>query len=150
MRRPFLLLACLALVLGGGALIAQVAGPGEWYAHLRKPGFNPPDWIFAPVWTVLYVAIAVAGWRIFTRASSSAAMALWTIQLALNFAWAPVFFRAHRIDLALAIATMLSAAVIAFIAITWQRDRSSALLLVPYAAWSAFATALNGAILRLN
>src|SRR4051794_28977474 len=80
-----------------------ITAPGEWYAALAKPSFNPPNWLFAPVWTVLYVLIAVAGWRTFERDQRGGPMKLWWAQLALNFLWSPVFFGAHRIGLALLI-----------------------------------------------
>src|SRR6185369_13778666 len=89
------LILLLVLAVGGGLAIGFLTAPGEWYAGLAKPAFNPPNWIFAPVWTVLYVLIAVAGWRIFKRDRRGWPMTLWWGQLALNFLWSPVFFAAH-------------------------------------------------------
>lgn len=143
------LAAFLLLVVGGGLLIGRLTGPDAWFAGLAKPGFNPPAWVFAPVWTALYVLIAVAGWRA-SRTGHAKAIALWWTQLALNFAWTPLFFGAHRIDLALATIVLLLAAICAFIAIAVRTDRIAALFFVPYAAWVAFATALTYSILRLN
>ena len=77
-------------------------------------------------------------------------MAVWFVQLALNFLWSPVFFGAHRPGAALAVVAALLAAILAFIAMRWRRDRVAALLFAPYAAWVAFATLLNGAIWVLN
>jgi len=77
-------------------------------------------------------------------------MLLWWVQLALNFMWTPIFFSAHKIGFALAIVTLLVVVNLAFIATTWWTDRTSALLFIPYAAWTAFATALNGGIFALN
>ncbi|MGA8968835.1 MAG: TspO/MBR family protein [Pseudolabrys sp.] len=149
--RSYLTLALfILLVLGGGTLIGLMTLPGEWYAGLAKPPFNPPNWIFAPVWTLLYIMVAVAGWRTWQRGPRSAAMALWFVQLALNFVWSPVFFGAHRIGGALAVIVALLAAIIAFIVMAWPRDRIAALLFTPYAAWVAFATLLNGALWYLN
>ena len=149
--RSYLTLALfIVLVLGGGTLIGLMTLPGEWYAGLAKPPFNPPNWIFAPVWTLLYIMVAVAGWRTWQRGPRSAAMALWFIQLALNFIWSPVFFGAHRIGAALAVIVALLATIIAFIVMAWPRDRIAALLFTPYAAWVAFATLLNGALWYLN
>ncbi len=150
MRNGLSLAAFLALMLGGGTAIGFLTLPGEWYAGLEKPGFNPPNWIFAPVWTTLYVLIAVAGWRIWVKARSSAAMLLWWAQLALNFAWSPVFFGAHQIGAALAIIVALFAAILLFIANAWRHDRAAALLFAPYALWVGFASVLNGAIFALN
>ena len=150
MHRYLTLALFIALVLGGGTLIGLMTLPGEWYAGLAKPPFNPPNWIFAPVWTLLYIMVAVAGWRTLQRGPRSAAMAVWFIQLALNFVWSPVFFGAHRIGAALVIVAALLATIIAFIVICWPRDRAVALLFTPYAAWVAFATLLNGALWYLN
>ena len=140
----------LALVVGGGWAIGFYNRPGPWYADLAKPEFTPPGWLFAPVWTVLYVFIAVAGWRTARDLPRSFAMVLWWVQLALNFVWTPIFFSAHQVGLALVIVTLLVIINLAFIATAWRTDRVSALLFVPYAAWTAFATALNGGIFLLN
>ena len=140
----------LALVVGGGLAIGYFTAPGEWYAQLEKPGFNPPGWVFGPVWTVLYVLIAIAGWRVWRRDSSGRPMRLWWGQLALNFLWSPVFFAAHLIGPALAIVLLLLAVILGFIAAAWRQDRAAALLFVPYAAWVAFAAVLNASILVLN
>ena len=150
MRRYFTFALFILLVLGGGTLIGLMTLPGEWYAGLAKPPFNPPSWVFAPVWTLLYIMVAVAGWRTWQRGPRSAAMAVWFAQLALNFVWSPVFFGAHRIGAALAVIVALLATIIAFIVIAWPRDRIAGLLFTPYAAWVAFATLLNGALWYLN
>src|SRR4029078_1019287 len=111
--RPYLTLALfIVLVLGGGTLIGVTTLPGGWDAGLIKPSFNTPHWVFAPAWTLLYLLIAIAGWRIWQRDLRSAAMTAWFIQLGLNFVWSPVFFGAHRIGLALAIIVALLAAIL--------------------------------------
>ena len=142
---PFVL-----LVVGGGLLIGFFTAPGPWYEALAKPSFNPPNWLFGPVWTVLYVLIAVAGWRIWQRERSGAAMKLWWLQLTLNFLWSPVFFALHRIGLALVVILALLAAVLVFIAIARKVDGLAAWFFVPYAAWVAFASLLNASIWMLN
>jgi tryptophan-rich sensory protein len=130
-------------------VLGFVTRPGAWYAGLAKPPFNPPNWIFAPVWTLLYVLIAIAGARTY-ESGAQAGFALWLAQLALNFAWSPVFFRLHRTGLALAIVAALLGVIVAFIAERWSADAFSAWLFVPYAAWVAFATLLNASIVVLN
>jgi tryptophan-rich sensory protein len=150
MPRQLTLVLFLALVVGGGLIIGYLTAPGEWYAGLVKPLFNPPNWVFAPVWTVLYVLIAVAGWRTFVRDRAGFPMKLWWGQLALNFIWSPVFFAAHQIGLALLVILLLLAAIIAFIAASWRQDRFAAWLFAPYAAWVAFASVLNASIFALN
>ena len=150
MNRYLVLAGFLLVTVGGGLAIGFVTRPGAWYAALVKPSFNPPNWIFAPAWTVLYILIAVAGWRVFEREPGSAAMAVWAVALALNFLWSPVFFGAQRPEAALAVVAMLLAAIVVFIALAWRIDTAAALLFVPYAAWVAFATLLNAAVVRLN
>jgi len=144
------LLLFLILVVGGGLVIGYATAPGAWYAQLAKPPFNPPSWIFAPVWTALYGLIALAGWRTWRRDRSGPAMRLWWAQLALNFLWTPVFFAAHRIDAALGVIILLLAAVMGFIALSWHKDAIASLLFAPYAAWVAFATLLTASLLWLN
>jgi tryptophan-rich sensory protein len=103
--------------------------------------------VFAPVWTLLYGMIAVAGARTYERVNG---FTLWVAQLALNFAWTPAFFLLHRPVLALVIIASLLAVIMTFITTRWSADRISALLFVPYAAWVAFATLLNASLVVLN
>jgi len=140
----------LVLVLGGGILIGASNPPGAWYAALIKPPFNPPNWVFGPAWTVLYILIAVAGWRTWRRDRTGMSMKLWWTQLAFNFLWSPVFFGAQQVGLALVVALGMLASILAFIFVSWQRDRVAAGLFVPYAAWVTFASVLNASILALN
>jgi tryptophan-rich sensory protein len=144
------LVVFLALVLGGGLAIGFATAPGAWYATLSKPPFNPPSWIFAPVWTALYIMIAIAGWRVWRECRSSAPMKLWWTQLALNFAWSPTFFLGQLIDVALGIIVLLLITISGFIVVAWRQDKVASLLFVPYAAWVAFAAILNGEIWLLN
>jgi tryptophan-rich sensory protein len=150
MKHGLSLALFLALVLGGGLAIGFLTAPGEWYAQLAKPSFNPPNWVFGPAWTTLYILIAIAGWRVWHRDRAGWPMRLWWAQLALNFLWSPVFFTAHQIGLALAIILVLLVAIVGFIVTTWRADRIAAWLFVPYAAWVAFASALNAAIFASN
>ena len=141
------------LVIGGGLLIGYLTAPGDWYAQLAKPTFNPPAWVFAPVWTTLYVVIAIAGWRVSRRHEGGATRTsiwLWWSQLALNFLWSPVFFGVHLIGAAFVVLSLLFLTVLGFIIVTWPRDRLAALLFIPYAIWVAFAGVLNGSIFVLN
>jgi tryptophan-rich sensory protein len=143
--------AFFLVLLGCGSLIGLVVRPDTWYATLNKAPFNPPDWMFAPVWTALYAMIAIAGWRTWMQHGlRSTRMKLWIAQTALNFSWTPVFFGAHRPIAALVIIVALLAVIVAFIFAAWPRDRIAAWLFVPYALWVAFASVLNGAIVVLN
>lgn len=142
---------CLAISAIGGAVTASSVG--TWYQALQKPLFNPPNWVFAPVWTLLYCAIAVAGWRVWMArgfAQAQGAMSAYAVQLALNLAWSFVFFGARMIGAALVEIAFLLAAVIANAVLFWRIDRIAGALFVPYAAWVSFATVLNFALWRLN
>jgi len=144
------LLLFLILVVGGGLAIGSVTAPADWYAKLKKPSFNPPNWVFGPVWTILYVLIAVAGWRIWSRGGPRAAKQAWVAQLALNFLWSPVFFSARRVDLGLGVVLALFIAITGFIVRSWREDRIASLLFGPYAMWVGYASLLNAAVLYLN
>ncbi|MDX3969454.1 MAG: tryptophan-rich sensory protein [Bradyrhizobium sp.] len=144
------LLIFVVAVVGIGWLIGATNLPGEWYAGLAKPDFVPPNWAFPVAWTILYIMIAVAGWRTYRRAPSGKAMLVWTAQLALNFIWSPVMFTMHQIGAALVILIGLFVAIVTYISLEISRDRLAAALFVPYAAWVAFAGVLNAAIWRLN
>ena len=143
------ILAFAAAVLAAAAFGAQFE-PGGWYAALAKPAWTPPAWVFAPVWTVLYVLIALAGWLAWRADAGRAAIGAWIVGLALNGAWSWLFFGLHRIGWALADISLLIATIALFITATWRTSRAAALLFVPYLAWVSFAAALNLAIWRLN
>ena len=145
-----LLLLFLVLVVGCGVAIGSVTAPGAWYAGLKKPSFNPPNWVFGPVWTILYVLIAIAGWRIWARGGPGWAKTAWGAQLALNFLWPPVFFSARRVDLGLGVVLALFVAIVGFMIASWREDRVASLLFGPYAVWTGYASLLNAAVLYLN
>lgn len=123
-----------------------------WYAALIKPSFNPPNWIFGPVWTALYLLSALAVWRILRLPEASAprrlALTLFFIQLALNAAWSWIFFGAHNPFVVNIIPQFL--VILAAIAAFYRLDRLAAWCLMSHAAWVAFASILNIAIWRLN
>ncbi len=142
---------CLGISALGGWVTASSVG--TWYPALDKPSFNPPVWVFAPVWTALYVMIAVAGWRVWRRrglAGARVAMSAYALQLALNLGWSFLFFGGHMIGAALAEIVLLLAAIVLNTMLFWRIERAAALLLFPYAAWVVFATVLNAALWRLN
>ena len=147
-RTPLLLFVSGVVLIG--LLIGYTNTPGLWYAQLNKPPFNPPSWIFAPVWTALYILIAIVGWRVWRQSRDNLPMKLWWAQLALNFIWSPIFFSAHRIDIALGVIVLLLITIVVFTIVTWRRDKTASLLFAPYAVWVAFASILNGAIWVLN
>lgn len=148
------LIAWTVLCAGGGGLIGALtsAAGDPWFQALQKPSFNPPAWLFAPVWTTLYLAMGVAAWqvsRVRGRASRRA-LTVFLLQLAVNFAWSPIFFAAHAVGAALVIIVVLWLLVALTIALFARVSRPAAWLLAPYAAWVTFAAVLNGAFLRLN
>ena len=141
----------IVFVVGIGWLVGATNLPGTWYAGLNKPSFNPPNWIFAPTWTVLYFMIAVAGWRTYLQETPPATpMQLWFAQMALNFVWSPVVFTLHSLAAGLAVILMMLAVIIGFIWVQAAENRPTALLFLPYAAWVAFAAMLNYSLYRLN
>ena len=127
--------------------------PGDWYKQLDKPRWRPPDWLFAPVWTVLYVAIGLSGWLVWLEAGIAGAalpLSIYAAQLLLNAAWTPIFFGLHRPGLAVVEIVLLWAAILATIIVFYPVNAVAALLLAPYLAWVSFAAALNMSIWRRN
>jgi tryptophan-rich sensory protein len=149
-NRPLLAFVLLALLVGGAATFFTEPAIATWYAALNKPSFNPPNWIFAPVWTTLYVLMGVAASRVWKQTGFGTAIAFWIAQLGLNFCWSAIFFSLHLIFWALVEMAALWLAVAATLILFARRDRIAGLLLVPYLAWVSFAFALNFAIWRLN
>lgn len=154
MRNDFVALAvfltaCFA-VAALGSLATSPEIPG-WYAGLKKPSWTPPNWLFGPVWTALYICMAVAGWMVWKRVGWQAvAMTLFAIQLALNLAWSYIFFRYHNTGWAFVEIVLLWLAIAATAVKFAGVSQIAAALLVPYLLWVSYAAALNLAIWRLN
>lgn len=146
---PILMFLVFAALVAAAAVTGSTFRPGEWYAALAKPSWTPPGWIFGPVWAVLYVMIAVSGWLAW-RAGATAAVAVWTIGLALNAAWSWLFFGQKQIGLAALDIMTLATSIIAFIALVHRESPAAGLLFVPYLAWVGFAAALNFTIWHMN
>ncbi|QUD90897.1 tryptophan-rich sensory protein [Phenylobacterium montanum] len=147
--------ASIAIALAVGAVggFATHSSVGSWYATLAKPSFNPPNAVFGPVWTMLYVLMALAAWRVWRTGPRKAVglpLGLYAAQLALNLAWSLIFFGLRQPGLALADIAALMALVIATTIAFLRIDRPAGLIMIPYAAWVAFASALNFEIWRLN
>lgn len=146
---------CLVACFGAAFLGSQATMPNlfPWYASLTKPSFNPPSWVFGPVWSVLYLAMAIAAWRIWLKdatAQRNHALTWFAIQLVLNTAWSWAFFGANSPLFGLIVIVMLLGAII-FCTILFRRlDFPAFLLMLPYGAWVGFATILNAALWRLN
>ena len=140
--------ACV-LVASSGAVFR----PGAWYESLRKPWWRPPNWLFAPAWTALYIMIAISGWLVWRKAGfagAAAPLAVYGVQLLLNAAWSGFFFGLRRMDLALVDVSLLWLSILALILLFAPIDATAAWLLVPYLAWVSFAAFLNLTMLRLN
>ncbi len=150
MKQMTSLLFFLIGVMGAGLSIGVLTAPGDWYAALQKPWFNPPNWVFGPVWTLLYLGIAYVGWRLWQQENQRILRQLWMLQMGLNLLWSPAFFVAQMPNLALLIIVMLLGTIFVFERRAWQSDRLSAVRLLPCLAWVSFATALNAAIVYLN
>ncbi len=147
-----LLALCLGVGAIGGAITAQ--GLPGWYETIAKPPFTPPDAVFAPVWSSLYILMAVSAWRIWrTKADSGVrllALGLFACQLVLNSLWSFLFFGVHRPDLALADIVVMGLVIAAMIRVFRGLDPWAAWLSVPLFLWVAFATVLNAAIVAMN
>ena len=145
------IVGCLAVGgIGGRWTAPEIPG---WYRSLAKPSFNPPSWIFGPVWTTLYVLMAVAAWRVAASPESrlrSLGLALFVFQLALNLAWSWIFFHKHAIGTAAVEVAVLWSAIGATTLVFSRVSASAAWLMAPYWAWVTFASILNAAIWRLN
>ncbi|GAA3547510.1 tryptophan-rich sensory protein [Nocardioides daeguensis] len=140
--------AAVALVAVLGALAAS--GSAQTYRALDLPPYAPPSWVFGPVWTVLYVLIAVAGWLAWRVGAGRSGLVAWGVQLLLNLAWTPLFFAADRYGWALVDIVALLGAIVVTMVVFARSSRAAAWLLAPYLAWVAFATALNAGILALD
>jgi tryptophan-rich sensory protein len=145
----------VALCLAIGAIGAAVTSTSveDWYEGLGKPSFTPPNEVFAPVWTVLYVLMGVAAWRVWRSGDADTVrgpLTLFILQLALNLGWVVVFFGLQKIGSAVATIVVLDVAILVTTLSFRTVDRIAALLMMPYCAWAAFATVLNVAIWRLN
>lgn len=158
-RSRLALLSILVLCYGVAALGALSTAPSipTWYATLNKPGFNPPNYLFAPVWTALYGIMAIAAWLIWrtpregpTASRRLDGLMLFALQLALNALWTPIFFSLHNLLAAFIVIVLLWIAILLTTLRFWQLKPLAGALLLPYLAWVAFATALNLALLRLN
>ena len=152
MRDALALTAFLAATFTAAGIGAFFV-PGPWYETLVKPGWTPPNWLFGPVWTLLYVLIAASAWLVWREAGFSGArwaLAAFALQIVLNAAWSWLFFGLQRPDLALVDISLLVTTIVLMVVLYTPISRFAAGLLLPYLAWVSFATALNAAIWKLN
>ncbi|MES2279135.1 MAG: TspO/MBR family protein [Bacteroidota bacterium] len=151
---PFLISLLITLAIAAVAsafTIPQITG---WYSTLHKPSFNPPNQLFGPVWTVLYILIAIAAYRVWKKRDGSALYSstrtVYFLQLSLNFSWSIIFFGLHQILVALIIIILLWISIIVNMYYFNRFNKTACWLLLPYLLWVSFAGALNFAIYLLN
>ncbi len=150
-RKPVLIATLLALFVGGLGGAATTIGP--WYYALAKPSWQPPDWLFGPVWTTIYVLTAIAGVKAWRRADAVQRrhyLGALLLNCVLNLLWSLIFFTSRRPDLALIEVVPLWLSILLLAVLPWRYSRASSWLLLPYLLWVAFAAYLNWTIVRLN
>jgi tryptophan-rich sensory protein len=149
MPEPHILAAIIwALILAGAGGALTSIGP--WYRNLKKPSWQPPDWLFGPAWTTLYTLMAIAAWLVWKRVGFTRALGFYFVQLILNAAWTPIFFGAHAMGWALVEISIMWIAILLTLLSFLRVQKTAGLLLVPYLAWVSFATFLNFTLWRLN
>lgn len=151
-RRWLGLAAWLAVTVLAAAFGSQFQ-PGAWYDGLSKPSWTPPSWLFGPVWTLLYLAMAVAAWRVWKTngfGGARSALGVYLLQLVANAAWSWVFFGRQDIAGGLGVIVVLWVLIAVTLVLFWRHDRVAGSLLVPYLVWVTYAGALNLQLLRLN
>ena len=148
-RSQLMFLPFALAMIGVGAFGASFK-PGVWYKGLVRPWFTPPDWLFGPVWTVLYILIAIAGYLVWRRGGWSTALAFWLANIVLNGLWSMLMFGQHRIDLALIDIVGMVLTIVGFMVTAYRIDPRATWCFAPYLAWVALATALNFSIWRMN
>ena len=151
----FVLVAFVAICFAAAGIggIATARTLDAWYASLEKPSWTPPGWLFGPVWSILYLMMAIAAWLVWRRRTSvniKLPLTLFFVQLALNAAWSWLFFGLQRPGLAFADLVLLWLAILVTMFVFWKRATPAGWLMVPYLLWTTFAAALNLAIWRLN
>jgi tryptophan-rich sensory protein len=145
----YFLIATLAV--GASASVFTEPSIPTWYAGLVRPAIAPPNWVFAPVWTTLYVLMAVAAWRVWRiTGTRSVEMLAFAVQLVFNFAWSAIFFWMHQIGAAFGEIVLLDLAILYTTLLFLRRDRIAGLLMLPYLGWVLFATVLTRAFWLLN
>lgn len=153
MRTRFGPLLCIVVCTLGAGFLGSLFPPGEWYADLTKPAWNPPGWVFGPVWATLYVMMAIAAWLVWRTADRGpirAPMILYGIQLVFNALWSFIFFGLHSPALAFVEVVLLAMAILATLVAFRRASRVAGMLMVPYLAWVGFAVVLHFVIWRSN
>lgn len=148
--KTWLMLAVFVLASLSAGFIGSRFPPGEWYTGLEKPSFNPPSWVFGPVWTLLYILMGTAAWLIWKKGGPAPLIYLFFFQLVLNALWSYLFFGANRPDLAFYEIILLWTAILVMMALFWRRSATAGALILPYLLWVSFASVLNHSLWKLN
>jgi len=151
---PFIVSLLITLAIAAVASLCTIPQIPTWYSQLNKPSFNPPNQLFGPVWTVLYIMIATAAYLIWKQRNDSPLYAttrtVYFIQLLLNFSWSIIFFGLHQILIALVVIVLLWISIVLTMYYFGKFSKTACWLLLPYLLWVSFATALNFSIYLLN
>ena len=154
-RQAITLAVSVGICLGAAGLGSILTTPSidSWYATLRKPHWTPPNWVFGPVWTALYLSMAVAAWLVWRQVGFSLGklpLTLFVIQLTLNVAWSGIFFGLRLVDVAFLEVVLLWLFILSTTFAFWSVSRMASWLMVPYLTWVTYAMALNAEIWRMN
>ena len=145
----FLILAITSIASGiGGFVTASFKEP--WYSEIVLPSFNPPSWVFAPVWTALYILMSIAAWRIWIKFNDHKILNIYFYHLLFNGTWSVIFFGFHQIQLALINIIIILIFIVTLMRIYLNKDKLSFFIMVPYFLWTLYALVLNTAIAILN
>jgi benzodiazapine receptor len=149
------LVISLAVAFGAAAIggIATSKAIPVWYKDLKKPSFTPPDWAFGPVWTILYLLMAVAAWLVWEQngtGSVTIPLALYAVQLALNVLWSFIFFAKKKLRAGFIDIIVLWVTILATLLLFWSVSSLAGILMIPYLAWVSVASALNYKVWKLN
>lgn len=155
MNRYLKLAICITipLLIGGISGFATATSINDWYVHINKPSFNPPNYLFGPVWTTLYILMGISFYMILQTASNEMrkkAVNIFSIQLLLNFCWSFIFFKFQLLGLAFIEIIIMWLSIIAMIIIFFEINKKAGILQIPYLLWVSFASVLNGSIWFLN
>ena len=142
-----LLITFIASAIGG---FTTAAFKEPWYSEIILPSFNPPSWVFAPIWTTLYILMSIAIWRIWIKFSDRKILKIYFLHLLFNSTWSVVFFGFHQIELALINLIVILIFIIALMKIYFNKERLSFFIMIPYFLWTSYALVLNTAIAVLN
>ena len=149
---------CVTVASSAG-FVFPLGDANPWYATLTDPSFAPPNWVFGPVWTILYLLIATSAWRILWNSEPETetqmgmallAVSLWSLQLALNVIWTPIFSGAQNLEVAFYYIVALWISILAYVITSWRIDRWASIMFMPYLAWVTFASVLNYNYWQLN